>query len=133
MKKKTYMIDHISIKQVWLKENIILIKDVQKWVNQKLLKKPNEKKRLSIIYQRTKVQKLGSPKNERAKKTYLIYKMKTLNHIIIYNPMFSSVSSFCIYSPCCMTSNVQMVALHFNVNYICNKLFFSCALNPINT
>jgi hypothetical protein len=31
----------------------------------KIAKKPNEKKRLSIIYQRIKVQKLGSPKNER--------------------------------------------------------------------
>jgi hypothetical protein len=31
-KKKTYMINHIPIKQMWLKENIILIKDVQKWV-----------------------------------------------------------------------------------------------------
>jgi hypothetical protein len=37
MKKKTYMINHIPIKQVWLEENIILIKDVQKWVDQKLL------------------------------------------------------------------------------------------------
>jgi hypothetical protein len=35
----------------------------------KIVKKPNEKKRFSIIYKRTKVQKLGSPKNERAKKT----------------------------------------------------------------
>jgi hypothetical protein len=32
-------------------------------------KKPNEKKRFFVIYQRTKVQKLGSPKNERVKKT----------------------------------------------------------------
>jgi len=35
----------------------------------KIVKKPNEKKKLSIIYQRTKVQKLGSPKNKRVKKT----------------------------------------------------------------
>jgi hypothetical protein len=28
-------------------------------------KKPNEKKKFFIIYQRTKVQKLDSPKNER--------------------------------------------------------------------
>jgi len=28
---------HIPIKQVWLKEIIILIKDVQKWVDQKML------------------------------------------------------------------------------------------------
>jgi len=32
-------------------------------------KKLNEKKKFFIIYQRTKVQKLGSPKNDRAKKT----------------------------------------------------------------
>jgi len=54
MKKKTYMINHIPIKQVWLEENIILIKYVQKWVDQKLLKDPI-KKRLFIIYQKTKV------------------------------------------------------------------------------
>jgi hypothetical protein len=35
----------------------------------KIVKKPNEKKRFSIIYQRTKVQKLGSPKSERVEKT----------------------------------------------------------------
>jgi hypothetical protein len=34
----------------------------------KIAKKPNEKKRFSIIYQRTKVQKLGSVKNERVEK-----------------------------------------------------------------
>ncbi len=28
-------------------------------------KKPNEKKRFFIVYQRTKVQKLGNPKNEK--------------------------------------------------------------------
>jgi hypothetical protein len=35
----------------------------------KIAKKPNGKKRLFIIYQRTKVQKLSSPKNERVEKT----------------------------------------------------------------
>ncbi len=40
MKKKTYMINHILIKQVWLEKNIIFIKDVQKWVDQKLLENP---------------------------------------------------------------------------------------------
>jgi hypothetical protein len=30
MKKKTYIINHIPIKQVGLKENIIFIQDVQK-------------------------------------------------------------------------------------------------------
>jgi hypothetical protein len=43
-KKKTYIINHIPIKQVWLEENIILIKDVKIWVNKKLLKNPIEKK-----------------------------------------------------------------------------------------
>jgi hypothetical protein len=38
IKKKTYIINHIFIKQMWLEENIILIKDVQKWVDQKMLK-----------------------------------------------------------------------------------------------
>ncbi len=35
----------------------------------KKFKEPNEKNKKSIIYQRTKVQKLGSPKNERVEKT----------------------------------------------------------------
>ncbi len=44
MKKKIDMIKHIPIKQVWLEENIILIKDVQIWVDQKMLKNPMKKK-----------------------------------------------------------------------------------------
>jgi hypothetical protein len=44
MKEKTYMINHIPIKQVWLEENIILIKDVQIWVDQKMLRNPMKKK-----------------------------------------------------------------------------------------
>jgi len=51
MKKKTNMINHIPIKQMWLKENIILIKDVQKWVNQKLLKNPMKNQ---ILYNMSK-------------------------------------------------------------------------------
>jgi hypothetical protein len=35
----------------------------------KIAKDPNEKKRFFIIYKRTKVQKLGSPKNKRVEKT----------------------------------------------------------------
>ncbi len=72
MKKRTYMINHIPIKQVWLEENIILIKDVQKWVDQKMLKKLMRKKMLSMVYQRAKVERLGSSKNERVEKTQLI-------------------------------------------------------------
>ncbi len=41
--KKNIYINHIPIKQVWLEENIILIKDVQIWVDQKNAKKHNEK------------------------------------------------------------------------------------------
>jgi hypothetical protein len=37
-------------------------------VDQKMLK-ITMKKKFFIIYQRTRIQKLGSPKNERAKKT----------------------------------------------------------------
>ncbi len=69
MTKKTYMMNHIPIKQVWLEKNIILTKDVQKWVDEKLLNNPMGKKRFSITYHRTKVQKLGSPKNKKAEKT----------------------------------------------------------------
>jgi hypothetical protein len=28
---------------------------------------------------------------------------------------------------------IWQLVLHFNMNYICNKLFLCCALNPINT
>jgi hypothetical protein len=38
MKKKTYLINHIPIKQIWLEEKYILIKDAQIWVDQKMLK-----------------------------------------------------------------------------------------------
>ncbi len=58
----------MPIKQVRLKENIILIKDVQIWVDQKRLKN-RMKKRFFLVYQRTKIQKLVSPKNEKVKKT----------------------------------------------------------------
>jgi hypothetical protein len=53
MKKKTYMINHIPIKQVWLEENIILVKDVQKWVDQKMLENPMKKK---VFYNTSKDQ-----------------------------------------------------------------------------
>jgi hypothetical protein len=45
-----------------------LVKDVKIWMDQKMLKN-TMKKKIFIIYQRTKVQKLGSPKNERVDKT----------------------------------------------------------------
>jgi hypothetical protein len=41
------MINHIPIKQMRLKENIILIKNVQIWVDKKMFKNPI-KKRLFI-------------------------------------------------------------------------------------
>jgi len=68
MKKKTYIINHIPIKQVWLEENIILTKDVQIWVDQKMPKNAI-KKVFFIVYQKTKIQKLGNSKNERVEKT----------------------------------------------------------------
>jgi hypothetical protein len=66
MKNKTYIINHIPIKQMWLEENIILIKDVQIRVDQNMFKSLMKKK---VFYQRTKVQKFGSPKNERVEKS----------------------------------------------------------------
>jgi hypothetical protein len=38
-------------------------------MDEKLLKNPMKKKRFSITYHMTKVQKLGSPKNKRVEKT----------------------------------------------------------------
>jgi len=49
MKKKTYIINHIPIKQMWLEENIILIKDVQIRVDQKMLKNLMKKKKFYNI------------------------------------------------------------------------------------
>jgi hypothetical protein len=53
---------------MWLKKTIIFINDVQKWVDQKNSREPNENKRFFIIYQKTKFQKLGNPKNEKVEK-----------------------------------------------------------------
>jgi hypothetical protein len=47
---------------MWLEENIMLIKDVQIWMDKKMLKNTMKKKKI-IVYQRTKIQKLGNPKN----------------------------------------------------------------------
>jgi hypothetical protein len=44
MKMKTYIINHTPIKQMWLEENIILIKYVEIWVDQKMLKNIIKKK-----------------------------------------------------------------------------------------
>jgi hypothetical protein len=41
--QRRHMINHIPIKQVWVEDNIILIKDVQKWVHEKLLNNPMKK------------------------------------------------------------------------------------------
>jgi hypothetical protein len=70
-KKKTYILNHIPIKQVWLEKKIILIKDVQKWVDQKNLTNPMKQKN-SFNIKWTKVQKVGTPKNEGVKKIYHI-------------------------------------------------------------
>jgi hypothetical protein len=45
-----------------------LIKDVPNWVDKKNVKELNEIKLKFIVYQRTKVQKMGNLKNERVKK-----------------------------------------------------------------
>jgi hypothetical protein len=103
-KKKTYMINHIPIKQVRLKENNVLIKYLQNWVDKKMLK--NSMKKKVIVYQRTKVQKMGSPKNEGFKKTNILYKVKTLNHIIIYNVLFNLVNNYHFCSNYYMKDNV---------------------------
>jgi hypothetical protein len=68
MTKKTYMINHIPIKQVWLEKKYYIDKRCKKMGGWKIVKETNEKKRFSITYHKTKVQKLGSPKNKRAKK-----------------------------------------------------------------
>jgi hypothetical protein len=72
MKKKTYIINHIPIKQVWLKENIILIKDVQIWVDKKMLKITMKKK---VLYNISKDQKF---------KNWLVQKMKGLKNLANY-------------------------------------------------
>ncbi len=51
---------------MWLKKIYYIDKRCIKMGGSKIAKKP---KRFSIIYQKTKVQKLGSPKNERVKET----------------------------------------------------------------
>ncbi len=69
MTNKTYMINHIHIKELWLEKHIILIKDVKEWVDEKVLKIPMKKKRFSIIDQNTKIKKMGTPKNKMIEKT----------------------------------------------------------------
>jgi len=63
MTKKTYMINHILIKQMWLWIKYYIDKRYIKMGGWKIAKEPNEKKKFSITYRRTKVQKLGSPKH----------------------------------------------------------------------
>jgi hypothetical protein len=49
MKKETYIINPIPIKQMWLQENIILIKDVQNMGGSKMLKITMKKKAFNSI------------------------------------------------------------------------------------
>ncbi len=73
MTKKTYMINQIHIKQVWVEDNIILIKDVQKWVHGKLLENPMKKKHwIFITYQRIEVQ------------NWVVQKIKRLQNLTNY-------------------------------------------------
>jgi hypothetical protein len=48
--------------QMWFKENFISIKDVQNLLDNFFVKNPIKKNGLSIIYQRSEVQKNESPK-----------------------------------------------------------------------
>ncbi len=66
MKKKTYMINHIPIKQVWLEESIILIKIYTTMGGSKKFKETNEKKGSLSKDQSSKI---GYSKNEKAEKT----------------------------------------------------------------
>ncbi len=68
MKKKTCIINHVPIKQMWTEENIILIKDVQIWVDKKMLKNTMKKQ---ILYSISKDQFKNwvVQKNEKAEKT----------------------------------------------------------------
>ncbi len=67
------MLNHIPIKQVCVEDTIILIKDVQKWVHEKLLKNPMKKKRwFSITYQRIKIQ------------NWVVQKIKRLQNLTNY-------------------------------------------------
>ncbi len=59
----------MPIKQMWLEKYNILIKDVQKWVNQKMLKNPMKKNKFYNI-----------SKNQSFKK-WVIQKMKGLKKL----------------------------------------------------
>jgi hypothetical protein len=73
MTKKTDMINHIPINQVWVEDIIILIKDVQKWVHEKLLKNPMKKKHwFFITYQRIEIQ------------NWVVQKLKGLQNLTNY-------------------------------------------------
>jgi len=55
------------------KRKYYIDKKCTKMGGSKIVKEANKKKGFSIIYQRTKVQKLGNPKNERAEKNLTNY------------------------------------------------------------
>jgi hypothetical protein len=70
---------HIPIKQVWLKEIIILIKDVQKWVDQKMLTNVMNFFIFIVYWRFNKVEKCVVHKMKRLKNLNMLYKMETLN------------------------------------------------------
>jgi hypothetical protein len=105
MKKKTYIINHMPIKQMWLEENIILIKDVQMG-GSKNVKQHNEKKGFLQYIKGPKFKNWVVQKLKRLKKPSWLYKVEPLNHIIIYNIVFNLVRSCYICIPCCMTTSV---------------------------
>jgi len=59
----------------------------------------------------------------------ILYKKKTLNHITIYNVMFSSISNYHPCNPYNMMRSDDNIASWLNYN--CNKVFLCCALNLI--
>jgi hypothetical protein len=67
-----------------IRRNYYIDKRCTKMGGSKNVKEPNEKKRFSIIYQKTKVQKVGSPKNELAKpKTISLSSMSCLTWLVV--------------------------------------------------
>jgi hypothetical protein len=70
-------------------------------------KEPNGKKGfLNYISKDHSLKGEYSKKMKGLKKLSIVYKMKTLDHIIIYNVVFSLVSSSQLCNPCCMTSTI---------------------------
>jgi histidinol phosphatase-like enzyme len=66
MKKKTNMIKPYTHQTNVIRRKYYIDKRCTNMGGSKNVKEPNEK---NVLYQRTKVKKLGTPKNEKAEKT----------------------------------------------------------------